>query len=692
MVPLTNLSRLAEPKASSKKYKNGGLMGAFRDHAERLHEFGIYTLPCDDKKPLVGKEWQTYCENLPDQSTIESWANKFPNAQQIGMILGKQSGFVAFDFDYEYNPKSCVISEAEQKKDYKLIEPQITALLPPTPCIKKGKKGWTRFYKYHESFGTRGNVSVKRNGVTLFDFLGWHKQTILPPSFHSENIHYRWLSLPIEEVLEDIPEITYDMVVRIANEFSETRQEENTRHLKVFNYIRNILAVEKDLNKVRQAAIAYDITVNDPPYLSDKKHNPSESAEFNADSFIRKIAKWQASRKRLKVAEPIEKQSWDYFFEHAFPRTRKDIISRQTFAKLNDGQPWFLMSSVEGVLRSYASQAGLNTSRTVDEFERWNLENPKLEFLCDLPTWDGVDRVAKFGNCFKSSIFTGDEITQILKQWGSNVFRRVKDATNQNRCIIFKGDQGLGKDSLLRSMLSEFNPYYETVALTGTTKDILEVASRILIGHIEEFDQTKGVDIAFLKSLITQPASFFRESYGAAPNQKIMRPSFISTANVDDILRDPTGNRRFIVVPIEGISWNYPQGESLQVMAQFKEHFERGEFVKIDPGIEVKIKTVLDEYTPEDLSVTILDLYRQRMTQLVGKNGAYPGMEYLTGPQFAELKLSMARLATCSSRKVEQCIKAAGFSVKFRDGMRYYVHIEAARRAKSSGHGATCEG
>lgn len=661
-------------------------MGIFSDHVRRYFDHGLITIPCKDKRPILGKEWQQYCDNAPSEAMIDKWEKDFSSTDQLGLVMGKATKLCALDFDYEFGPK-CELTETKFEKDRMNVEKQILALLPGTPAIKTGKKGWTRFFKTH---GEIDNVSCDRNGLRLFDFLARNKQTIIPPSRYNENLMYRWLGPAAEDVLDDIPIITQDIINELRLVLSDKDGYDfaaNGRHGRLLKYLLDIVRIETDNKKIAFRLVELDKSLNAVPYLSDPKHTPRhKSAEQNALDWIVRVRKFVGVQpKKGQVGD----DGWNYFFDTSFKSVRKDIISKNVFFKIREGEDWTRMDGVDGMLRAYADQRGLYSAKTMDQFERWTWEKVNCDFLCDIPKWDGVDRVQKFGESVKSAEFTGHEIAAILKHWGGNVFRRVKSADHQNRCVILKGPQGVGKDFMVRAMLRDFKPYYESTTMPGTQKDALEICSRLLAVHIEEFDQTKNMDVAFLKSLITQPSAFFRESYGASPNQKVMRPSFISTANVDNILRDPTGNRRFIVIPVDSISWDYPTDQSIQVLAQWRSYCESGELERLPEALEAKIKGIIDAFTPEDASVRVLEVYYARFRERVAPGGdaqsSLLGASYMTGAQVSAMISDIARELGMHPTSVYAIIRGAGLSHRFAEGMRYFGSKSDVERSTQRG-------
>ncbi len=257
----------------------------------------------------------------------------------------------------------------------------------------------------------------------------------------------------------------------------------------------------------------------------------------------------------------------------------------------------------------------------------------------------------------------------ILKHWGSGIFRRIHNSSAQNRCLILKGDQGLGKDFFVKAMLNSFQPYFETSNLGGYPKDIYEIISRIYVMHVEEFEQTKALDVAFIKSIITQSSAFFRESYGRSPSRKNVAVSFISTSNRDDILRDSTGNRRFIVIPTDNVKWTYPADESHQVLAQFKKHFEDGLYVRLNDSIESKIRAILNSYTPPDTNDLIVNLYQARVrARLLARISVY-----LNFDEVSDVILDVAKQCGVAPKRVQTVIKTKRFSAKVNGVILYYA-------------------
>lgn len=643
-------------------------MGVFGDWAEKYWDIGLATFPCGNGKEKKGpflENWSQWCREKPTDNYFLDVVSKYGHADRIGLPLGPANGLVAFDFDYAFDKRDAQISEAEFNKDLKNIERKIASALPYSPVKKVGRKGFTAFYKWNP---TLVNLQVNRNGVRLFDFLSEGRQTVIPPSLHSidgqKALHYRWTDQDIMHALDEIPDIDMGLVQELAFMLgTKDKKEPNGRHGKLFWYVIAMAKIEKDRGKLIELMIKKDLELNSSdkkgPYLADKDYHKSSDATKNADYWLNRIFKFNEKFSEEIKQEKLSPDAWAYFFKNSFFDLRKDILSKKIFVKNDSKAEWTSFDPLDGVLRAYATDSGLAKTLVKDEMARFSFNKTDCQFLCDLPKWDGFDYVSEFCKNLKSPNFTSDEIADIFKEWGSNVFSRIENSKNQNRCIILKGRQNMGKDTFVRSMFEGFSPYYEQITPPATDKDFLEIVSRLFIIHIEEFDQTAKVDIAFLKSLITQPSTFFRESYGKDPNRKTTAPSFISTVNPDDFFRDSTGNRRFIVIPLDGIEFNYPRSASAQVIAQFKAIYDGGGF-RCPDATESKIKTIIDGLTPEGNEAWIEELWLEMSAKVLKyEEDVLAGQ--ISQVTAGETFLRIAKMVSCSPVKVRRVLKSKGF-------------------------------
>lgn len=598
-------------------------MGVFGDWAERYWDLGINVLPiAEDKKPPAGFTFKQWLHERQEESNIAELIKKYGHAPGIGLVCGEVSGICGFDFDYKYNDK-VTVSESKWKTDNRFVDAELRSMLPGWTLAKKAYEGWTVFYKNKPHFKT---IAVDRNGVRAFDFKA-SGYIVVPPSFHSikdgKHIYYSWIvGDPLEE-FKNLPELDFNIIKDAAAIFRSGtgKTVSGSRHHKVFSFARSLCKIEPDNEKLAQAMLAHDLSVNgrDPkgPYLLDKSYVGNDGHGY-AVKWAERIRAHANAKGSLVVSKECEQDIYDYFFKEGFKygRPKKDILSRKIFYKHPAEHGFARADEFLDSIKSYAISAGLDRNRVLTEFARFQEEYPAKDFLVDIPPHDGVDHLRTHVNALTSPLFSPDEIYEIMLNWGNLLFGRINDGNVQNRCIIFNGEQGMGKDTWISDMTGMFKPYYQLVDIADQS-EMVSAVQKLYIAHLPEFDQSKKLDVAFIKALITNPSSFLREKYARVASEKPMHASWLSTINdVTGMLRDASGNRRFVVIPLTAVSFKRPK-PGLKIIAQFKDAFERGLGQSVSAPVEAKISALIRQLTPEDLNVEIEQLFVKRLQALI---------------------------------------------------------------------------
>lgn len=176
--------------------------GPYAQLAHKYLEQGYAVIPLvqGQKFPLI-KEWSKYSGRLPTVHEIDEWISRYPDAS-IGIVCGKASNVIGIDVDTDI-PELLTIIES---------------VIPPSPVRKRGKKGFTAYYRYgghpSEKFALPGE---RKPLVELFSD---GTQTVLPPSPHPDTgAEYKWLT---PESLHDLaaaelPELPRDAMSRIGS-------------------------------------------------------------------------------------------------------------------------------------------------------------------------------------------------------------------------------------------------------------------------------------------------------------------------------------------------------------------------------------------------------------------------------------------------------------------------------------------
>lgn len=181
--------------------------------------------------------------------------------------------------------------------------------------------------------------------------------------------------------------------------------------------------------------------------------------------------------------------------------------------------------------------------------------NPIEEYLWQLHgKWDGKDHIGRLAKTVPTD----------NKHW-PNWFRTwflamVAQWTGKNRrygnsiAPLLISRQGYNKSTFCKSLIPpELQWGYNDNLVLSEKKSVLQAMSQFLLINLDEFNQiSPKVQEGFLKNLIQLASVKVKRPYGKHVEDFPRLASFIATANVTDILTDPTGNRRFIGIELTG--------------------------------------------------------------------------------------------------------------------------------------------
>ena len=131
------------------------------------------------------------------------------------------------------------------------------------------------------------------------------------------------------------------------------------------------------------------------------------------------------------------------------------------------------------------------------------------------------------------------------------VARAMNPGCQMDYCLVLQSRrQGLMKSTSFRDLAS---PDWFTSTVPDADKDFLLNVHSCWIFELAELESVTGKrDAGRLKNLITTSVDTFRVPYGRTAERRLRGSVFCGTVNEDSFLKDPTGNRRYWVVPIEG--------------------------------------------------------------------------------------------------------------------------------------------
>ena len=300
--------------------------------------------------------------------------------------------------------------------------------------------------------------------------------------------------------------------------------------------------------------------------------------------------------------------------------------------------------------------------------------NPVENFLykCE-GKWDGKDHIRALARTVPTDNPYWEDwfytwFLAMVNQWRSYSHRKYGNSV----APLLISKQGYNKSTFCRSLVPpELQWGYNDNLVLSEKRQVLQAMCQALLLNLDEFNQiSPQVQQGFLKNIIQLPSVKMKPPYGSHVQEFPRMASFIATSNMEDILSDPSGNRRFLGVELTGpidVS-QLPNYE--QLYAQALAALQAGEKTYFDAE---QTKLIMASNRKFEV-ISPVDQYFNLYFDLT--DDAKQG-EYLTAAEiFQELKShigSSVKLSNLISfgRKLSQMPSI--HRKRFNDGMRYLV-------------------
>ena len=300
--------------------------------------------------------------------------------------------------------------------------------------------------------------------------------------------------------------------------------------------------------------------------------------------------------------------------------------------------------------------------------------NPVEDFLFKCAgKWDGKDYIRALACTVPTDNPYWEDwfytwFLAMVNQWRSYSHRKYGNSV----APLLISKQGYNKSTFCRSLVPpELQWGYNDNLVLSEKRQVLQAMCQALLLNLDEFNQiSPQVQQGFLKNIIQLPSVKMKPPYGSHVQEFPRMASFIATSNMEDILSDPSGNRRFLGVELTGpidVS-QLPNYE--QLYAQALAALQAGEKTYFDAE---QTKLIMASNRKFEV-ISPVDQYFNLYFDLT--DDAKLG-EYLTAAEiFQELKShigSSVKLSNLISfgRKLSQMPSI--HRKRFNDGMRYLV-------------------
>ena len=223
-----------------------------------------------------------------------------------------------------------------------------------------------------------------------------------------------------------------------------------------------------------------------------------------------------------------------------------------------------------------------------------NQYHPIRDYLSGL-LWDGDNTIEKLSSYF-DAVYKPIWPT-ILRKWLIGAVDRVMTGA-QNPMLVMDGPQGCGKSYFAR-WLCPMPRYFREGPIDPTSRDDKIAAAETWIWEVAELGSTtRKADREALKSFLTTKTFTARASYGHNNQQYEVISSFLGTVNDEaGFLDDPTGNRRFWVVKLDGINPAYSKEINPEsIWAEAYAAWANGESHELEENERITMQDIADEY------------------------------------------------------------------------------------------------
>lgn len=236
---------------------------------------------------------------------------------------------------------------------------------------------------------------------------------------------------------------------------------------------------------------------------------------------------------------------------------------------------------------------------------RENRYNPVLDLL-KATTWDGVDRLPQLYALVgvEDDPLSKTLIRKWLLQTVALLFNDAADPFGADGCLVFNGEQGAGKTSLLRHLAMRDAWFAEGCSIDDRDKDTTRRIVTKWLAELGEVESTLKSDISKLKAFVSSAVDRYRLPYGRSDVVAPRHTSLAATCNSDRYLIDPTGNRRW---------WSIP----------FTRKIPREELLALDPlQLWAQVFALVDPLSYKD-KAGCFRLTAEEQEQLAVRNGEY---------------------------------------------------------------------
>ena len=200
---------------------------------------------------------------------------------------------------------------------------------------------------------------------------------------------------------------------------------------------------------------------------------------------------------------------------------------------------------------SYGMEARLSDVKSaVDAVVGRVVYNPAAEYLRGLPAWDGTPRAAVLLRDVLKVEDTPDALyeTYLRKFLIAAVRRAFSPGVKADNMLVLQGPQSAGKTSFVQVLFGE--RFYHNTKFDLTNKDAYGQISHGWVYEWGELSQLRRAEIEDVKNFLSSGKDTYRSPYAHFARVHYRHTIFFGTTNNPTPLNDPSGARRFHIIPV----------------------------------------------------------------------------------------------------------------------------------------------
>jgi predicted P-loop ATPase len=300
------------------------------------------------------------------------------------------------------------------------------------------------------------------------------------------------------------------------------------------------------------------------------------------------------------------------------------------------------------------------------------------DFLLKLK-WDGVPRLdhvaAKILRVRADSEEEAALAALLVRRWFIGlVARPLVPGCKLDTALILEGAQGIGKSTFFRIIAGE---WFSDTEMALDKDAMMQLRATLIYEWAELENVMSRQTVSRVKAFLTSTEDKYRPPFGRTPITVKRSGVIVGTTNNQDFLHDPSGSRRFWVIPVGHIDIALLREQRDQLLAEAVVAHLAGERRWLDEDEEARREALATRFVETDP-------WDDRVLEFANRQGRVRTAEVL----LQALNVPLDRLTKRDEMRVTGILKRAGFRPEQSrvDGKttRYWVKSHGRQRSGRS--------